>query len=251
MSAKSLSTKILELKRAYEGSMKGIPGRLRREVPAFDSYSPEAQARERLALQAIVGGETGGKVESVVSEIASERKAVPVSIGRVKFPFTSSRETDRRLIGEMQIASARSFVASVPDARALASEIRQALALGRIDYAWTILDVARGKIQKPILSDEDRELQAELENILEGIEGVPKIAELEKEAEGFQVVARSASEFQAQLLQGRETIVLPDLFPMLSPEERESELRYIQGSAMPLIDGIGMKRRVFDVLKRA
>jgi hypothetical protein len=248
MSAKSNSSRLLEIKHSFEKVMENVSQKARYEIPHFGDFNSDAQAKEVQALKAKERGNTQERLDSVQKDITSEKRAVPRTIGKVKFPFVTSEGVHEKAIGENQLTSARILLASKPDAQTLGEEIRQGLALGRTDFAWSLIDHALSRIQKAglALSDEERALKEGLAEILGGIEGTAKIAELETEAKAIQAVERAASDFQAQLSTGAEYIILPDLWPLLTEEERAKALE-IQGGRN-ITDLVTMKQRIAEVM---
>jgi len=252
MTANTLTTKLLEIKRAFDASMKDIPSRLRRELPAWQNYGPEAQAREINAVKMIARAEAEGKLEAVARDVASAQMEATKGLTKIQFPAMTSSDVVTRTLGELQLQSARAFLSANPEASAIGTEARDALALGRTDAAWLLIQRMRDAVPSGgAVNDGQRAMQAELLSTLEAVGNIVEVAELEKETNSLPAVQRAVSEFQQQLAQGREQIILPDLFRLLTEEEREVELTYIQGASSSLAERVSMKRRASEALKPA
>jgi hypothetical protein len=251
MSTASLRTKLKSKAESYNSAQANIPSKLKQEKREFTLYSPEAQAAAILEARTRVRTETKVQLEALSKEILEEKKSLPLSIGKEKFPNLLSKELQHRAIGESQILSARLFLASNPAPLPLVAEIRNAFSLGRTDYAWTLIDSVRTTLPKngelPAPTDQQKWLEAELLTLANEFEGSAKLAELEKEAETLKTVADMIGEFQQQIDRGAEYVILPGLFPDMSVEERTTAMQHIDGIGST-VEMVSLKRRVAEAM---
>ena len=246
MTPHDFTARLLELKREFEHSMQDIPAKLKRELPAFQNYSPDAATREVNALVAIITAETQGKIGGVLRDVASAGQDAAKQRARLMFPALTAEDVASRTLGELQLQGARAFLATNPDAAAVGNEARDSLTLGRTDAAWTLIQHMKDAVPQGRPTNEaEREMAAALEATLEAVDGIQKIAALEKDIASLPKVERIAQEFQTQVSQGKESIVLPDLFDVMTDSERQAMLKEAEQSG-DLVTRVAFKRRMAE-----
>ena len=246
MTPHDFTARLLELKREFEHSMQDIPAKLRREVAAFNNYAPEAQAREVRALQTVYQANVQGKIGGVLRDIASAGQDAAKQRARLMFPALTAEDVASRTLGEMQLQGSRAFLATNPDPAAIGNEARDSLTLGRTDAAWTLIQHMKDAVPQGRPTNEaEREMAAALEATLEAVDGIQKIAALEKDIASLPTVERIAQEFQTQVSQGKESLVSPELFQVMTHEEQAAMLKEVEQSG-DLLTRVSLKRRMAE-----
>ena len=251
MSTTGLTKTIAELSRKYNAIMAEVPGKTRRNFAHFDSFLPTIQGEKLLQARSYVTEDYLPEADKILRDIASEKREVPKQLAKLMFPAITSPDVAARALGESQLLSARAFLETNPDAARIGREARESLALGRTDAAWHLIQWMRDAVPSggPV-NDEQRAMERELFETLDAAgDELKGIAELEKERDAFPIVERVAAEVREQIQAGRERVVVADLWPLMSEDERSQALQYAEATGSQL-EKVSIKRKVFEISAR-
>jgi len=124
---------------------------------------------------------------------------------KIKYPLRSSYDIQQATLGKQQQTNALLFLNSSPSVERIASEIRNAVDAGRIDFAWTLLESSRPGI--PVdrtFSDEEQKRVALLNEIESGLPEHSKLDELKNELQSIMGMAQTAREMQKHFESGSD-----------------------------------------------
>jgi len=244
MSAEYLRGSIKDLSTAYGKRQKNI---LATMPNGFRLYTAEVQASMVARGREEIVEEYKSKVVELQKKIASERKQVRLDLGRVRFPGLTSKDPTERAIAESQMNSALLFLSTPHSAEAIASAIRDAMDLNRKDFAFTLIDNVLAGIPKEFGQDKPSEAQQALLNEIAEIEnsfdGKGKLDELHAELKNIPALKTMADDFQRQVEAGSQAVILPELFPSLSEEERNGMLQDIEARGN-ITEHVHFKQRI-------
>lgn len=255
MSVSYLRSSIKDLYLAYRLQQQELSEKIKRDEARVRQYAPEYQALKRQEadaetqkLRTQILGTFKPKLADLRGNIASDRKQVRLDIGRVRFPGLTSKEPSERAIAESQINSALLFLSTAHSAEAIASAIRDAMDLNRNDFAFTLIDNVRAGIPKDI-SGQDKPSEAqsvllsEIKDIENAFEGKAKLDELQAELKKLPALQTMADDFQRQVEGGSQTVILPELFPVLSEQERNGMMLDLE-ARRNIAEQVHFKRRM-------
>lgn len=240
-------TKLAEVVRRFNAAQNDVPRKVRQHWPGFDSHTPESQAEKIQQERSFVVQDFLPAIDKLILSLADERKETERALMKAMYPAMSANDATTRQVGELQLQSARSFLAGDPDAAAIGREARQCLALNRIDAAWLLIQHMRDSIPAggPV-SDSGRAMQRELQETLAAADESKTIAALEKELASFPVVEEAAMSARQQMQQTRERIVVPEVFSLLSAEEQRQALLYVESTGSTL-EKVQLKQRAYEL----
>ena len=239
--------RLVTIVRQYNDRMNGVRAKVQRAWPGFDQHTPESQAEKIRQERSFVVEDTLPAIDKAILSIADERKETERALAKEMFPAMSASDATMRQVGELQLQSARSFLASGPDAAAVGREARLSLSLGRIDAAWLFIQHMRDAIPTggPVDS-EGRQMQEQLRLTLETAEGSGTITNLERQLSSFPAVEQAAMSARQQMVQARERIVVPEVFSLLTPEEQRQAMLYVESTGSTL-EKVQLKQRAFEL----
>jgi hypothetical protein len=87
-----------------------------------------------------------GKMLSIHDRLRVEGDAVLKSIGRIKYPAATHPLESSRIAGEAQLQTAFLFLQAKPSPKTVLSSVEEALAIGRTDFAFCLIDSERARI---------------------------------------------------------------------------------------------------------
>jgi hypothetical protein len=106
------------------------------------TWIEEQKQAKRLSIKT----EYLGKMLSIHDRLRVEGDAVLKSIGRIKYPVATHPLESSRIAGEAQLQTAFLFLQAKPSPKTVLSSVEEALAIGRTDYAWTIINAEKARI---------------------------------------------------------------------------------------------------------
>ena len=204
MSASNLRKSLKDLTSDFYNRHSGLIQKLNAERPHFADLRNPVQEAEISKGRSDITADSLNKLASIQRDIAGEKQANVRSIGKLKYPnLTNIDSNAARGFGETQLMSARFFLGSSPSDEALSSEIHNAFDLGRIDYAWTLLEGSRPATPtNRALSDAEKKRIALLDEIENALPEKAKLNELQAELRSNTSVAQKAREFQKYVQSG-------------------------------------------------
>lgn len=238
-------TKLAEVVRRYNAAQNDVPRKVRQHWPGFDSHTPGSQAEKIQQERGFVRDDFLPEIDKLILSLADERKESERALTKAMYPAMSASDATTRQVGEMQLASARSFLAGDPDAAAIGREARLSLSLGRIDAAWTLIAAMRAAIPAggPV-NDEGRAMERELQETLAAADESKTVAALEKELAGFPEEAAMSA--RQQMASGRERVVVPEVFSLLTPEEQRQAMLFVESTGSTL-EKVQLKQRAYEL----
>ena len=219
MTVKECIGKIAEVARKYNAAQAGVPAKVRQYNPGFDRFTAEAQATSIQQTRGFVTEDFREEVARLTREVAEAKAAIPVEIGKLKYPLCTSTDKQDRLAGELMLQSARLFLSTKPEASVLVSEVQSALELKRIDFCFGVADSAtRAFPTDRRLSDEQFKISNGLSAVLSSFD-TGKLSELQAELAAFPDAERLAQELARQVSASMPVLYLPDLDPLMTAQE--------------------------------
>ena len=254
MKTEHLHTSIKDLYLGYRLQQRELSEKIKRDEAKVLQYAPEYQALKRQEADAEtqkvrtqILGTFKPKLADLKGWIASEQKQVRLDIGRVRFPGLTSKDPSERAIAESQINSALLFLSTPHSAEAIASALRDAIDLNRNDFAFTLIDNVKAGIPKEFGQDKPSEAQQALLNeiaeIEKSFEGKAKLDEAQAELGKLPALQTMADDFQRQVEAGSQAVILPELFPSLSEEERNGMMQDIEARGN-ITEHVHFKQRI-------
>ena len=259
MSTANLRSSIKELYLAYGLQQRELSEQIKRNEAKVLQYAPAYQAVEKEKLNAETQKARTQilqtfkpKIADFKGKVASDWKQVRLDIGRVRFPGLTSKDPSERAIAETQINSALLFLSTPHSSDAIASALRDAMDLNRKDFAFTLIDNVLAGIPKEFGQDKPSEAQQALLNEIADIErsfdGKAKLDELQAELKTLPALQTIADDFQRQVEAGSQAVILPELFPVLSEEERNGMMQDLEARGN-LTDRVHFKRRISEAMR--
>jgi hypothetical protein len=259
MKTEHLHTSIKDLYLGYRLQQRELSEKIKRDEAKVLQYAPAYQALKRQEADAEtqkvrtqILGTFKPKLADLKGWIASERKQFRLDIGRVRFPGLTSKDPSERAIAESQINSALLFLSTPHSAEAIASALRDAIDLNRTDFAFTLIDNVLAGIPKDISgqdapSEAQKVLLSEIMEIENSFDGKGKLDELEAELKKLPALQTMADDFQRQVEAGSQAVILPELFPSLSEEERNGMLQDIEARGN-ITEHVHFKQRIHKAM---
>jgi hypothetical protein len=200
----------------YAGTIKGVKEMLQASIDGFNlkkknlqelyrndrehspSYIQEQLQIKREALKT----ETAGNLVDIQLRLAAAVEGTRSKLGSIKFPSSTSSLEAIRTAGEVQQNTANIFLMREHSHESILSSIRNALTLGRVDYAFAVLEGSREAV-KPVngmLSQESKQFLQDLAAIEQGFDATGKLGALAGELEGAPEIAQTIQHFQRFLV---------------------------------------------------
>ena len=247
MALKGFISEIAALSKRYNLAHENVPANVLKKNPGFDDFTPESKvARLRDGHDGVLH-DFAPSVARLQGEIDVAARALPAKIGKKKCPAVTSSDASERLVGELQLKSVSDFLAKNPDAGAIGIEARDCFALGRLDAFWRYVEHMRQSIPPGgPTTDEGRAMLAELNETLSNVD-VSDVMELEREQAQFPVAQRAIAEFSRQVSLGRERVVLPEIWPLLSEEDRQKAMAYLETTGS-LVERVSVRQRIAQAM---
>jgi len=228
---------------------------LSRREPLWRSYNEEARMAMVRDAKSKAAAEYAAKLSDIRARITTEAKEVKSGTGKIKYPLRSSGEAALRAVGTQQQTNALLFLSGTPNVERIAAEVADALDRGEVDYAFTIMEnclntVTKDISGKPILTEAQKILQANITAIYSAFDGSAKIGELENESKLYDMAASIADDFRHQEERGAAVLLSPELLPYISEAEREEAVTQAM-AGNNLTDKVNFKRRAQEAMQRS
>jgi hypothetical protein len=196
----------------YAGTIKGVKEMLQASIDGFNlkkknlqelyrndrehspSYIQEQLQIKREALKT----ETAGNLVDIQLRLAAAVEGTRSKLGSIKFPSVTSSLEATKTVGEVQQNTAQLFLMREHSRESILSSIRNALTLGRVDYAFALIEGAREAV-KPVngmVSQEGKQFLQDLAQIEAAFDATGKLAALSTELEGVPEIAQTIQHFQ-------------------------------------------------------
>jgi hypothetical protein len=140
-----------------------------------------------------------GNVVDIQNRLLKAENETIQKIGRIKFPSSTSILDAIKTVGELQLNSAHLFFMKEHSPESIISSIKTALALGRIDYAFSLIEGAREAVKPEstgLLSSKSKEFLKELEDITTAFDSNENLAELKSELKSVPEISQTVEHFQ-------------------------------------------------------
>ena len=250
MSASARLNELRDLVKARNAKWRGVSVKIENE---YSFYLPEVRATMIQTERQRSQTENKARIAEVQQKIVSDRARAVRAIAEKKQPNLSSSSAAERAIGEQQVNNALLFLSTSPLAERIVSEIKGALTIGRTDYASSLMDNALNDIRrdvtgKVIPTEAQKWLEVELVAIQEAMPDRAAIEQGKSELQGLEQAQAIASDFEAQEGQGVEFVLIPELFPLLTDEERQDAEQHVNGGS--LVQTIALRRRIHEQMNK-
>jgi hypothetical protein len=187
-------------------------------------------------------------------KITSGKVKDTLSIAKAKQPNLTSKDGAEKAIGEAQVQNAFSFLQTHPTGERVLSAIRDALVTGRIDYATTLMDNALNDVSRDISgqatpTDAQKQLEVELATLWETFPGRAEIEEAQSDLQALEKAEKIVKDLTAQEEAGKEYLLSPELFPVLTEDERQDAVLHAQGGSF--VETVALRRRISEAMSEA
>jgi hypothetical protein len=162
-----------------------------------ESWKSEQKQRKQEELK----NEYASNLVDIQNRLTAARNDTALQVGRIKFPSSTSSLEAIRTAGEVQQNTAQLFLMREHSHAGILSSIRNALTLGRVDYAFALIEGAREAV-KPVngmLSQEGKQFLQDLAQIEQGFDATGKLGALAGELENVPEIAQTIQHFGAFL----------------------------------------------------
>jgi len=164
-----------------------------------ESWKADQKQRKQEELK----NEYAGKLVDIQNRLLKASSETTLKLGSIKFPLASSSLPENRIVGESQLNTANLFLMREHSHESILSSIRQALTIGRVDYAFALIDGAREAEKEEIpgvFSSESKRFLQELAAIEQGFDTTGNLQALAGELEGVPEIAKTLQHFQRFLM---------------------------------------------------
>jgi hypothetical protein len=215
-----------------------------------EDFKQELLQRKRAALQI----EYTSNVEDIEKRLATQEKSTAEKIGRLKFPNSTSSLEALRMVGELQLNAANSYLAKGHSRENILTSIKNALTLGRIDFAFALLDGARESVKPEttgIFSTQSLQFLQDLQDIVGAFDKDGELARLNAELESVPETLQTLEAYKQFILSENLTT---SFFPIadirkMSQEQVNANLESVNASigfSNSLAGRIALKRNLFE-----
>jgi len=167
-----------------------------------NEHSESWKAEQRQRKQKELKNEYAANLVDIQNRLSKAESNTALQVGRIKFPLVSSTLNENRTVGELQRNSAELYLAREHSHAGILSSIRSALMLGRVDYAFSVIEGAREAV-KPVngmLSQEGKQFLQDLAQIEQGFDTTGNLGALAGELAGVPEIVETLKGFQAFLM---------------------------------------------------
>lgn len=163
-----------------------------------ESWKVEQKQRKQEELK----NETASNLVDIQNRLLKAESETALKIGRIKFPSSTSSLEAIRTAGEVQLNTAQLFLMREHSRASILSSIRNALTLGRTDYAFSLIEGAREAVKPEstgMFSRESEQFLQDLAQIEQGFDGTGSLGVLAGELGGVPETEATIRQFQAFL----------------------------------------------------
>jgi hypothetical protein len=195
-----------------------------------------------------------GNVVDIQNRLLKAENETIQKIGKLKYPASSSISDALKTSGEMQINTAQLFLNRFHSTESIISSIKNALALGRIDYAFSLMEGARETIKPEntgLLSPQNKEFLQSLDSITTAFDSNGNLAELRSELESVPEITQTAEHFQRFISNENTTasFIPMNVIRSMTQEQVNANLDSVMVSmgcdSNSLTDHVRVKRELF------
>lgn len=139
------------------------------------------------------------KVLSLKQSIFDAGESIGLEIGKKKYPATTATSEALRMSGEMQLNSANLFLMQQHSDDNILKAIRDSLTIGRVDFAFTVLEGWRERLEMTdglsMQTEETRKLLNELDAITTQFDRDGKLKQLQSDYNALPAIAQTTESF--------------------------------------------------------
>lgn len=184
---------------AYNEKKRALHTALFQDNEHSESWKAEQKQRKQEGLK----NEYAANLVDIQSRLTAAESNTALQVGRIKFPASTSSLEAIRTVGEVQLNTAQLFLMRGYSRASILSSIRNALALGRTDYAFALIEGAREAVQPKateVMTPDNRQFVEELATIETAFDATGKLGALAGELGGVPEIAETLQHFQRFLM---------------------------------------------------
>ena len=168
-----------------------------------NEHSESWKVEQRQRKQEELKNEYAGNLVDIQNRLSKAESNTALQVGRIKFPLVSSTLNENRTVGELQRNSAELYLAREHSHAGILSSIRSALMLGRMDYAFLVIEGAREAVKPEgtgVFSRESEQFLQDLVAIETAFDATGNLGALAGELAGVPEIVETLKGFQAFLM---------------------------------------------------
>ena len=222
------------------------------EVPYWKEISDKSRSKYIGEKKNQIRQEENQKLIDIKAKIAGEKLAAKQEIDRIKFPLSSSKDLAEIAIGTQMRTNAMLFLQMKPTRDRIEAEIKSAFDQNQIDYAFALEQNCIGNIEtdpigQPRMSADQKALAEAMSVLNESFSRRDQIVERENDLKQMEKCQIVADQFLNQAEMGKDSLVSPLLFPMVSDDQKNEMLAQVQAGGS-LVESIAFKRMAAETI---
>jgi hypothetical protein len=169
--------------------------------------------------------EYAGVLIDLQSKIENAESETALKIGRLKYPSATSTLEAVRTSGELQLNSAQLFLMKERSYSSIVSSIKQAFTLGRIDFAFGLIDGLKELVSSKSASEypSDAEMQAlkQVQEMVDSFDRNGLLMQLDKDMQAIPEISQTARAFKQFISKEETTAIFVPMSEIRSMNEAE------------------------------